>query len=318
MSGKELIPCQMVKFAVQKGSFVKSCPCSPETVSCGYFNLNLHTGCPFSCSYCILQSYLESKELVFFSNIDDVYSELEILVKKRKHLRLGTGELSDSLAVDQKTNYSKKILSIFEKFPSVVFEFKTKSAKVKNIVDVSRVLKNIVISWSLNPEEIITVEEPGTPALAKRLQALNKVQSRGYKIGIHLDPIIFVKNWKGYYTRLIQNLAKVIKPEQIAWISLGSLRFPSSLREYILQHKNSRLFSGELIRGYDEKYRYIKSLRLDLFQYVVKKIRILISETIPLYLCMEDTETWEEIFPEIKPDTEKINKMLYLSVFGNK
>jgi spore photoproduct lyase len=241
-----------------------------------------------------------------------------MLVRQKKNLRLGTGELSDSLAVDQETNYSKKILSIFEKFPSVVFEFKTKSAMVKNIVNVSQVLKNIVISWSLNPEEIISVEEPGAPTLAKRLQALNSVQSRGYKIGIHLDPIIFVKNWKGYYTHLIQNLANIIEPEQVAWISLGSLRFPSSLREYILKHKNSRLFSGELVRGYDEKYRYLKSLRLELFRYTVNKIRTLISKDIPLYLCMEDKETWEEIFPEIKPKSEDINKMLYLSVFGNK
>ena len=34
--------------AVRKGAFVKHCPCSPGSVPCGCFNLNLHTGCPYS------------------------------------------------------------------------------------------------------------------------------------------------------------------------------------------------------------------------------------------------------------------------------
>jgi len=244
-------------------------------------------------------------------------NELGKFSKEGNYLRIGTGELSDSLAGDQTTNYSGKILNIFKEFPSVVFEFKTKSINIKNIVNLSQVLKNIVISWSLNPEEIISVEETRTPSLSRRLQALKSVQLKGYKIGLHLDPIIFIKGWKAYYTRLIQALAKIVMPERIAWLSLGALRFPYSLRNHIFKHKNSLLFSGELIRGYDGKYRYLKSLRLELFQYTVKKIRTLISSEIPLYLCMEDKETWEEIFPEIKADSEGINKMLYLSVFRN-
>ena len=98
------------------------------------------------------------------------------------------------MACDHETNYSREIISIFKEYPSVVFEFKTKSANIKNIVNVSQVLKNIVVSWSLNPEAIVAVEEPGTPTLAKRLKALDRVQSIGYKIGIHLDPIIEIEN----------------------------------------------------------------------------------------------------------------------------
>lgn len=305
----------MIKFEKQKGNFIKHCPCSPEAISCGYFNLNLHTGCPYSCSYCILQAYLETKEPIFFTNINDIENELVESTKTMKYLRIGTGELSDSLAFDPETQYSNKILSIFEKFPEVVFEFKTKSTNINSILKYKNVSKNIVVSWSLNPKEIIEKEEHFSPDLNSRLKAIAEVQSKGYKIGIHFDPIILIKNWEIYYRNLIVEISKIISPKNIAWWSMGTLRFPYSLRNYIFRYKDSLLFSGELIRGYDGKYRYFKPLRIEAFRFIKQEIQSIISDKIPLYLCMEDVEMWEEIFPEINCTESTINKYLYESVY---
>lgn len=305
----------MIKFEKQKGNFVKHCPCSPEAISCGYFNLNLHTGCPYSCSYCILQDYLETKDPIFFTNIDDMERELVRFTKKQKYLRIGTGELSDSLAFDTETKYSKKILSIFENFPEVIFEFKTKSININSILKYKKVLKNIVVSWSLNPQIIIEREEHFSPDLNSRLRAIAEVQSKGYKIGIHFDPIILIENWKTYYRNLIKEISKIISPKNIAWWSMGTLRFPHSLRKYIFKFKDSLLFSGELIKGYDGKHRYFKPIRIEVFKFIKQEIQSIISDKIPLYLCMEDVELWEEIFPEIYCTESKINKYLYESAY---
>ncbi|MEN8154555.1 MAG: hypothetical protein ABFR75_11095, partial [Acidobacteriota bacterium] len=83
---------------------------------------------------------------------------------------------------------------------------------------------------------------------------------------------------------------------------------------------NSRLFYGELIKGYDNKYRYFKPLRRELFRFVRDEIRSnvgAVGEPPLLYLCMEDREMWEDIFPEINPDPEQINRLLYENVFKN-
>jgi len=302
-----------MKLSEQKGKFVKHCPCTPEAVSCGYYNLNLHTGCPYSCSYCILQAYLETKEPVFFTNIEDAEKELLDISWTRQFLRIGTGELTDSLAFDPQTGYALKIIEIFEKFPAIIFEFKTKSAHIGNLLKRKHVLKNIVVSWSLNPSEIIAREEKLAPGLPARLKAMEQVQNKGYKIGIHFDPIIYCHNWKSHYETLIKEIAGVIKPGGIAWWSLGALRFPYSLREHIFKHKDSRLFEGELIKGYDEKYRYFKPLRMELFRFVIRQISHTISRDLPLYLCMEDEEAWRELFPEIEPTEEAVNRYLYQS-----
>jgi spore photoproduct lyase len=239
--------------------------------------------------------------------------ELHEISHTQKHLRIGTGELSDSLAMDPQTNYSQKILSIFENFPHIVFEFKTKSTNVENISNYNykRKLKNIVISWSLNPQEVIEREELLTPNLHSRLMAIDQVQKKGYKIGIHFDPIVIFEGWKSAYEELVKEIAAVIDPSKIAWWSLGALRFPYSLRGHIFKYRDSRLFEGELIKGHDGKYRYFKPLRMELFHYIKGKILSIISSEVPLYLCMEDKELWEEVFPGIVPNEEAVNRYLY-------
>jgi spore photoproduct lyase len=303
----------MIKFAEQKGKFVKHCPCTPDVVPCGYYNLNLHTGCPYHCSYCILQTYLETTEPIFFTNFDDMEKELEEVSQGREYLRIGTGELTDSLALDPQTGYSHKILHIIEKFPEIVFEFKTKSTNIENLVSYKNILRNIVVSWSLNPREVIEREELLTPDLVSRLGAVEKAQAHGYKIGIHFDPIVIFAGWQDAYLEMVKEISRVIEPSRIAWWSLGALRFPYSLREHIFKHRGSRLFEGELVKGHDGKYRYFKPLRLQLFCYMKQIIQSNISKDVPLYLCMEGKEVWEEIFPEILPDEEVVNKYLYHS-----
>jgi spore photoproduct lyase len=303
----------MIKFEKQTGQFIKPCPCTPDVVSCGYYNMNLHTGCPYCCSYCILQAYLETKEPIYFTNFEDMERELAEVSQTCEHLRIGTGELSDSLALDLQTNYSQKILAVFEKFPEILFEFKTKSTHVENILNYRKKLKNIVIAWSLNPQEVIEREELLTPDLFSRLKAIKKVQQQGYKIAIHFDPIVFSQGWKSAYLDLIKAIAQIIDPSRIAWWSLGALRFPYSLREYIFKHRDSRLFEGELIKGHDGKYRYFKPLRLELFHCTKQNIQSFISQEVPLYLCMEDKEVWQEILPHLPPEESAVNKYLYES-----
>ncbi len=303
----------MIRYEEQKGAFVKHCPCTPEVVPCGYYNINLHTGCPFRCSYCILQAYLETAEPVFFTNLEDMDRELAEASETQKYLRIGTGELSDSLALDGETGYSGKVLSIVEKYPEVVFEFKTKSARVEELLSYGKVLKNVVIAWSLNPQSVIEREELLTPPLKERLEALKEVQARGYKVAIHFDPLVIFDGWKEAYEGLVSEISKVLEVSRVAWWSLGALRFPYSMREYIFKHKQSRLFEGELVKGHDGKYRYFKPLRLELFRFVRDAVYRLISPEAPLYLCMEDIEVWREIFPNLTPTEESVNRYLYES-----
>jgi spore photoproduct lyase len=302
---------------IQKGTFIKPCPCSPGAVSCGYFNIHLQSGCPFDCSYCILQAYLEDKDkAVFYTNWPDLRDELAAFLAGHPRARLGTGELSDSLAYEAAVPSAARIVALFREFPAAVFEFKTKSDAVRSLLGIKEPPPNIVVSWSLNPAALARREEHRAPALSRRLRALAAVQEKGYKVGIHFDPLVLFPGWREHYRRLIRDLGRVVRPGRVAWWSLGALRFPPELKKHILRRPESQLLWGELLEGADKKYRYFTPLRLELFRFIRDEIRSRVSRHIPLYLCMEDAATWEEVFPEARAAEDAINRRLHLAALA--
>jgi len=307
----------MLKEAVQKGAFVKHCPCSPGAVPCGYFNLNLQSGCPFDCSYCILQSYLEDKgQPVVYTNWADLEAALPAFLAANREVRMGTGELSDSLALEAAFPTVARVLNLFRGFPQAVFEFKTKADAVRPLLEAKEPPGNIVVSWSLNPAALVRGEERLAPSLARRLRALAAVQVKGYKVGIHFDPLVLFPGWKRHYRELVRALSRIVRPGRIAWWSLGALRFPPSLKAHIFRRPGSQLFWGELIAGEDGKYRYFMPQRLELFRFVRDEIRSRVSRHLPLYLCMEDAWVWREVLPELPAEEKAINSYLYAAAMA--
>ncbi|MBN2346373.1 MAG: radical SAM protein [Candidatus Aminicenantes bacterium] len=299
------------------GPFIKHCPCSPGSVSCGYVNLNLQEGCPYDCSYCILQAYLEDKSRpAFYTNWDDMEAELRGFLAANREVRIGSGELSDSLAYEARRPTAARIADLFGALPEAVFEFKTKSDAVRALLRIARPPANIVVSWSLNPAALARGEERLAPSLARRLRALAAVQERGYKVGIHFDPLVLFPGWQGHYRELVRTLSRLVRPDRVAWWSLGALRFPPTLRPHILRREGSRLFWGELIEGDDGKFRYFTPLRLELFRFLRDELRARLSRELPLYLCMEPATVWHEVFPELPAQEGAINRYLYRSALA--
>ncbi len=192
----------------------------------------------------------------------------------------------------------------------MVFEFKTKSAEVKALLSVPQVLPNVVVSWSLNPRQVVETEEHCTPPLGKRLSALERIARKGYRVGIHFDPLILFPGWQEAYDDLVRLIRARVDPRQIAWWSLGALRFPPELMEILLARPTT-LLRTELVPGFDGKFRYFKPRRLELFARLAKTIRGNFGNDLPLYLCMEDGEAWREVLPGVPFATADINRMLY-------
>ena len=64
------------------------------------------------CVYCILQAYLNNPWLSFFVNIEDLFVELEVALGREpeRFFRIGTGEFTDSLALDSLTHLSPRLV----------------------------------------------------------------------------------------------------------------------------------------------------------------------------------------------------------------
>jgi spore photoproduct lyase len=158
---------------------------------------------------------------------------------------------------------------------------------------------NIVAAWSLNPPGIIEANELYTTSLEERLKAAQKCMEAGYKLAFHFDPIIHFPGWEKKYTQVLESLFAKIRPAAIAWISLGTLRFNPTLKPIIENRfPDNKILDGELLKGYDLKLRYPYSIRLKIYETMLRLLKQH-QATLPIYLCMEDKRMWKQLGLEI-------------------
>lgn len=276
----------------EKYDFFKRCPCTKLAFGCGYHIFNLGFGCVFDCTYCFLQDYANFPGIVLPANIGSFFDRFSFYCNDR--MRVGTGEFSDSLALDDITGYAPEIIEFFRKHKKAVFEFKTKSVNIENLLKTARA-GNIVVSWSLNPQRVIDGNEFFTPSLKQRLNAACKCVQAGYKVGFHFDPLIYFSGWKNEYAILLDELFNKIKPKHIAWISLGTFRFKPALKTVIEKRfPVNRILDEELLPGYDDKLRYPYNLRLGIYKKMLDMFLKHGAEK-KVYLCMEDILMWKDL-----------------------
>lgn len=300
------------------GQFFKRCPGSTQKKvlnCCNYHVLNLGSQCPMNCSYCYLQSYLNSPVSKIFTNIDQALGELKEMADTNAHLpfRVGTGEIIDSLALDDLTLYSRKLISFFSEIPKWTLEFKTKSDKVDQFLDLGP-SKNTVVSWSLNADYVIRKEEHGTASLNQRLAAAQKCVEAGFSVAFHLDPLIYHTDWQVNYADLVSRITTQFKPDQVNVISLGTLRFQPEQRHMMKKRfgLNSLVSQAEMFPSEGAKLRYDASLRNEMFKFVYNQFKKH-SETWRIFLCMETPETWISTFeaqPLQKPELKELFRPL--------
>ena len=101
-----------------RGRFLRSCPGTRHYHCCGYLIVHIGENCPLFCSYCILQAYFQDRVLKVWANQEDLYAELEQAFRKwpQRRWRLGTGEFTDSLALEPLTGYSRDLVAFLDAF----------------------------------------------------------------------------------------------------------------------------------------------------------------------------------------------------------
>jgi spore photoproduct lyase len=287
-----------------RGDFLKRCPASPGQVCCGYWVLNLISNCPFDCTYCILQSYLDVQPITVFANFDDALAELakKTSAHPDRMFRIGTGELGDSLALEPRVPLSRRLITAVAPLHNVLLELKTKSANVDDLLGLDHA-GNAMISWSLGTERRVRSDEPGTVPVSGRIAAARRAEAAGYRLGFHFDPMIRYDGWEEEFRGLIDTLFSAVDPSRVVWISLGCLRFPPALKETALERfDRTKIYFDEFVPCPDGKMRYLRTIREEMYGKVVDWIR----EGAPsaeIYLCMESPLMWENVFG-LTPDTD--------------
>lgn len=281
---------------VNKGKFIRPCPCSPGRLRCNYFTITPAVGCPFDCSYCFLNFYGPERNITIYANTDDMFKEFHSFMKGRKGAptRMGTGEFMDSLALKELDDVNAKLAEMTWIYPELILEFKTKSTRIEAFME-RKAQKNIVLSWSLNPQSVIDSDENMTSSLKERITCAITAAKHGYGVALHLDPIFMEDDLLGEYASLIDETLSSIPSNSIRWISMGGFRYTDELKLAMLEKSGlGRTFlSGEFVKCSDGKYRYPRYQRAKFYNQIGSRIKSF--GNINTYMCMEDHDLWRHI-----------------------
>ncbi|HOW51908.1 MAG TPA: hypothetical protein PLV42_07680 [bacterium] len=301
---EELFPAAKATlfFTEKKGPFLTSCRCpsGADYRCCGYHTIQSVSGCPFDCSYCILQHLIGNNPFIsIFVNRESVETEIRKHLESHRHLRVGTGEMADSLALDALLDESRFFAAMIVRNgweDRISFEFKTKSAVVDNLIAAKEQYPaaDLVLGLSVNIDRFHATDERHTAPMADRIAAAIRFQRAGGRVALHFDPMVMRDEFLDDYRALADRLLTALEPQKIAWISMGGLRHSLSLSALMRRRwPASELTLCEMFPTADDhKLRILAPIRARFYRAIAETIRKHISEP-PLYICMEKDFMWE-------------------------
>lgn len=211
-----------------------------------YFSHMLN--CLYDCRYCFLQGMYQSANYVLFVNYEDYQQEIETICRQSpdEPAHFFSGYDCDSLALEPVTDFAAQFLPVFRKLPNAWLELRTKSTQVRSLLNVEP-FERCIAAFSLSPDEIAQKVEAKAPPLAKRLQAMLKLQQQGWQLGLRFDPLIYQDDYKDLYQRLFEQVFSTVKLENLHSVSLGAFRLPERYFKKIHRlYPEEKLFASPL------------------------------------------------------------------------
>lgn len=284
---------------------------------CGYQIIHIGENCPLRCSYCILQAYFQDRVLKVWANQEDLWDELErtFAAAPEQRFRMGTGEFTDSLVLEPLTGYSRDLVQFLSTYTQVRLELKSKVVDL-SWMDAVRDPAQVLPAWSMNAPEISDREELGQCArLEERLAAARQCAQAGFRVCLHFDPIIYYPGWEEGYARTVEMIFDYLRPQDIAYMSLGSFRHMPDLKRHIATNfPHAGYIHGEFITGVDGKQRLLRPLRVRQFQFLVERLRQGGLDR-QLYFCMESNEVWQAVLGRTPRDFGGLYRYLLDAAF---
>lgn len=281
-----------------RGRFFQLCPGSPNMICCRYLLLNTGFNCLYDCAYCYLNLYLNFFGIVQFTNVFRVLEEMSRFYDdcdRNQVYRVGTGEFTDSLMMDEVVGIGEAIIEHASRMNNVMMELKTKSDNIEHLLGIER-RGNAVLAWSLNTRRNIARYEKDSGTLESRLRAASRAAAAGYYVAFHFDPVILYPGWEDEYVSLVDELYSAVPAEKIVWISMGGFRYAPGFREAVrVRFPAEDLTVAEMFPGRDGKLRYFRPERHRIYRILSERIRSRGGRPF-VYLCMEDSGMWRDVF----------------------
>ena len=306
-SSRENKRYKLVEVEREKLGFGRCPVASPKTRCCNLLTLDAVESCGFDCSYCSIQSFYNENRVGFDKNFKERLHSLRLDPDKTYHI--GTGQSSDSLMWGNREGILEALFEFATKHPNVILELKSKSDNIKYLLE-NEIPKNIIVTWSLNPQTIIDNEEHLTASLADRIKSAKMVADKGALVGFHFHPIVVYKHYLQEYNAIIQTLIKNFNPNQVALVSMGTLTFIKPVIKKLREREFNTKILQMPLNDASGKLSYPLDIKREMFKSLYNSFKAWHNK-VYFYLCMEDNSLWQEVFGfEYEDNNEMERKMI--------
>ncbi len=269
------------------------------------WELHSLNGCPHACGYCHINEWIH------------VLLDLEALVQ---HLPEKMAEipaqqlfkydnLSDQITLEPEYGASALLVPFFGHLdlnPPKYLLLYTKSANVDHLLTLDHRGRTI-INWSLSPHTQSRRIERFTPPMNERIGAIRKCAEAGYHIRVRFSPIIPVRDWQREYREMIEALFSVTRPDVVTLDIIGFMSpegFLASLPVDLIDPDARGIIEGLVgSKQHWQKHVFPHDTRAKIYQTIYKEVRA-VDEHVPVSLCNETFEMWEELAATWQPRME--------------
>jgi len=219
-------------------------------------------------------------------------------VTTTEKFNFNAGEINDALVHDHLTDNSKFLVNLFSsqtmKKDGAVLLFRTKSVNFDNLAGLVPI-GNTKVSVTLGPNIFVS----GPPSFKERIKGANTLLTRGYKVGINIDPIILTESTFEIYKQILDKIHQLFdyKSENFTNIIFGMLRFGSNNLDNNIRKRHSGLHKHTIENmskpNGEEKYRYEVSERIDTYKSLIDYTRTLMPD-VTIGLSTEPPSVWDK------------------------
>jgi len=217
-----------------------------------------------------------SANYVLFVNYEDFGSALaETIDNHQDETVYYSGYDCDSLALEPVSNFCEFFIPLFKNQFRATLEIRTKSTQIRGLLE-TQAIPNCVIAMSFTAHDAASEWEHKVPAIAKRIEALSKLQQAGWKVAIRLEPLIIEENMMDSYKQLFAELFSKLDAANIHSVSTGLFRMPMNYYKKIVKlYPDESLFArpievkdGMVSLRVSEEAALLKSLEDCLLDYI--------------------------------------------------
>lgn len=235
-----------------------------------YFSHMLN--CIYDCRYCFLQGMFRSAHYLLSVNYEEFSDAITSTLSNcddSESIWFFSGYDCDSLAYEPVTHFAKHFIPFFAQHPNACLELRTKSTQIRSSLK-QEPLQNVIVAFSFTPPAISQVLEHKVPAVDARLDAMRRLQSAGWSVGLRFDPLIYVHAYKKLYANLVEKVCSSIDLNRVHSISLGSFRMPKDYFKTIVKlYPENPLYAGPVELGTDGLVAYPHAIKSEMLRYVI-------------------------------------------------